>query len=151
MSLADCDCFFCCGPISERKPDKSDGDIQDVVAQDYPERQQDSPPRPMRLSRQPENRKYQADKPSPAKSSGFERARHSGRLSVIVLEQPTQPFLAANASLDPLPWTRPRKQQLVRLTLVVSLAVIMLAEVFQGAPQRAFPKKNEMGKAFAFH
>src|SRR5215472_14201082 len=56
MSLADCDCFFCCAVITERKPDKSDGDIQDVVAQDYPERQQDSPPRPMRLSRQLENR-----------------------------------------------------------------------------------------------
>ena len=56
MSLADCDCFFGCAVISERKPDKSDGDIQDVVAQDYPERQQDSPPRPMGLARQLENR-----------------------------------------------------------------------------------------------
>src|SRR5215467_3996136 len=52
MSLADCDCFFGCAVISERKPDKSDGDIQDVVAQHYPERQQDSPPRPMGLARQ---------------------------------------------------------------------------------------------------
>jgi hypothetical protein len=44
MPLADCDFFFCCAVITERKPDKSDGDIQDVVTQDYPERQQDSPP-----------------------------------------------------------------------------------------------------------
>jgi hypothetical protein len=43
----------------------------------------------------------------------------------------TQPFLASNASLNPLPWTWPRKQQLV---LVIPLAVIMFAEVFQGAP-----------------
>ena len=70
---------------------------------------------------------------------------------MIVLEQPTQPFLASNASLDPLPWTRPRKQQLVRLTLVIPLAVIMFAEVFQGAAQRAFPKQNEMGKTLALH
>ena len=56
MSLADCDCFFCCAVIPEGKPDKSDGDIHDVVAQDYQERQQDSPPRPMCLSRQLKNR-----------------------------------------------------------------------------------------------
>src|SRR5262249_35568016 len=55
MSLADCDGFFYRAVITERKPDKSDGDIQDVVAQNYPKRQQDSPPRPMRLSRQFEN------------------------------------------------------------------------------------------------
>src|SRR5262249_62253676 len=82
---------------------------------------------------------------------GSDRACPSGRLSVIVLEYPTQPLLASNASLDLLLWTRPRKQQLVRLTLVVPLAVIMFAEVFHGAVQRAFPKQNEMGKAFAFH
>jgi hypothetical protein len=44
-----------------------------------------------------------------------------------------------------------RKQQLVRLTLVIPLAVIMLAEVFQSASQRAFTKQNEMGKTFTFH
>src|SRR5215471_10163928 len=47
---------FGCAVICERQPDKSDGDIQEVVAQDYPQRQQDSPPRPMRLSRQLDNR-----------------------------------------------------------------------------------------------
>src|SRR5215469_17032982 len=60
-------------------------------------------------------------------------------------------FLASNASLDLFLWTRPRKQQLVRLTLVIPLAVIMFAEVFQGAAQRAFPKQNEMGKTLALH
>src|SRR5215471_6222084 len=55
MSFADCDCFSRCAVITERKPGQSDGDIQDVVAQDYPQRQQDSPPRPMRLSRQLDN------------------------------------------------------------------------------------------------
>ena len=45
---------------------------------------------------------------------------------MIVLEQPTQTFLTSNASLDCLPWTWPRKQQLVRLTLVIPLAVIQL-------------------------
>src|SRR5215469_12084266 len=60
-------------------------------------------------------------------------------------------FLASNASLDLFLWTRPRKQQLVRLTLVIPLAVIMFAEVFQGAAQRAFPKQNEMGKTLALY
>src|SRR6516225_9776496 len=44
-----------------------------------------------------------------------------------------------------------RQQQNVPLPLVIPLAVIMLAEVFQGAAQRAFPEQNEMGKAFASH
>src|SRR5260370_26925702 len=52
----DRDCFFCCTIISERKPDKSNNDVQDVVAQDCPQRQRDSPPRPLRPLRQLENR-----------------------------------------------------------------------------------------------
>jgi hypothetical protein len=28
MSFVDCDCFFCCVVISEREPDKSDGDYR---------------------------------------------------------------------------------------------------------------------------
>src|SRR6516165_6851567 len=34
---------------------------------------------------------------------------------------------------------------------MIPLTVIMFAEVFQGAAQRAFPEQNEMGKAFASH
>jgi hypothetical protein len=41
--------------------------------------------------------------------------------------------MASNATLGRLRWSRTRKQQLVRLTLVIPLAVIRLAEVFQSA------------------
>jgi hypothetical protein len=65
---------------------------------------------------------------------------------VVVLEQSPQSLLASNSSLSTLWCSRIRKQQRVRFTLVIPLAVIMLAEVFQGAVQRAFPEQNEMGK-----
>ena len=48
-------------------------------------------------------------------------------LLIEVLEQTTQPLLASNASRSTLRWSRPRKQQLVRLTLVIPLAVIVFA------------------------
>src|SRR5215469_3048469 len=47
--------------------------------------------------------------------------------------------------------SRGGEEQSVILTLVVSLFVVMLAEVFHGAAQRAFPKQNEMRKTFAFY
>src|SRR5215469_11465270 len=47
--------------------------------------------------------------------------------------------------------SRGGEEQSVILTLVVSLFVVMLAEVFHGAAPRAFPKQDEMRKTFAFH
>ena len=44
MPLADRDFFFRCAVIGEREPDESHGYVQDVVAQNCPERQLDSPP-----------------------------------------------------------------------------------------------------------
>src|SRR5260370_11443133 len=70
------------------------------------------------------------DNQNTAASNGFAT---SGRLPVVVLEQPAQPLLASNASRRTLRGSRPGQQQLVRLTLVIPLAVIMFAEVFQGA------------------
>jgi hypothetical protein len=67
---------------------------------------------------------------NPASSNGFAT---SGRLLIVVLEQPTQPLLTSNAFRGTLRGSQPGKQQLVRLTLVIPLAVIMFAEVFQGA------------------
>src|SRR6516225_3542972 len=63
----------------------------------------------------------------------LERFATSGRLPIVVLEQPTQPLLTSNASRATLRGSRPGKQQLVRLTLVIPLAVIMFAEVLQSA------------------
>jgi hypothetical protein len=34
---------------------------------------------------------------------------------------------------------------------MISLGVVMFAEVFQGAAQRSLTKQNEMGKTLAFH
>src|SRR5260370_17782828 len=70
------------------------------------------------------------DNQNPAGSNGFAT---SGRLLIIVLEQPTQPLLTSNASRGTLRGSRPGKQQLVRLTLVIPLTVIMFPEVFQAA------------------
>src|SRR5260370_19843744 len=70
------------------------------------------------------------DNQNPAGSNGFAT---SGRLLVVVLEQPAQPLLASNASRRTLRGSRPGKQQLVRLTLMIPLAVIMFAEVFPDA------------------
>ena len=46
---------------------------------------------------------------------------------------------------------RGREEQNVVFALMDAFFVIMFAEVFQGASQRAFPEQNEMGMAFAFH
>ena len=62
MAFADGGCFFCRAVIREVKSDQSDRYVQDVVAQDGPDRQRDSPPRPVRLHRQLENRQNQAEK-----------------------------------------------------------------------------------------
>src|SRR5260370_29757413 len=70
------------------------------------------------------------DNQNPAGSNGFAT---SGRLLVVVLEQPAQPLLASNASRRTLRGSRPGKQQLARLTLVIPLAVIMCPEVFHVA------------------
>src|SRR5215468_7658291 len=67
-------------------------------------------------------RQTSPDHQNPARSNGFST---SGRLLVVVFEQPAQSLLASNAPRGTLWSSRPRKQQLVRLTLVIPLAVIM--------------------------
>src|SRR6516165_7011995 len=71
---------------------------------------------------------------------------------VVVLEKTAQALATVDGSFTTLRQTLPtREQQNVPLPLVVPLAVIMFAEVFQGAAQRGFPKQNEMRKTFALH
>src|SRR6516165_1878072 len=71
---------------------------------------------------------------------------------VVVLEKTTQAFATLDGCFTTLRQIlHTREQQNVPLPLVIPLTVIMLAEVFQGAAQRAFPKQNEMRKTFAFH
>jgi hypothetical protein len=76
MPLADCDGFFCRAGTSEMEPGQSHGYVQEVVAQDCPEWQQDSPPRPLRRHRQLEYRQSQAKKSRPVESGGLERLCH---------------------------------------------------------------------------
>ena len=71
---------------------------------------------------------------------------------VVVLEKTTQAFATLDGGFTTLRLILPtREQQNVPLPLVIPLTVIMLAEVFHGAAQRAFPKQNEMRKTFALH
>ena len=73
MPLADCDGFFCRAGTSAIEPGKSPGYVQEVVAQNCPEWQQHSPPRPLCLHRQLEYRQSQAKKSRPVESGGLDR------------------------------------------------------------------------------
>src|SRR5262249_27476721 len=71
---------------------------------------------------------------------------------VVVLEKTAQAFATLDGCFTTLRQILPtREQQNVPLPLVIPLTVIMFAEVFQGAPQRAFPEQNEMGQTLALH
>src|SRR6516165_3602545 len=93
MPLADCDGFFCRAGISEIEPGKSHGYVQEVVAQDCPEWQQtrhhDHCASTVSLRTAKTTHASPANQ-NPASSHGFAT---SGRLLIVVLEQPTQPVV----------------------------------------------------------
>ncbi len=72
------------------------------------------------------------------------------RLSVIVLQQPAQSLLASH---DPptggVLGICPRKQQLIVFALMISLSLIMFAEVPKGAAQGGFTEQDQLGKTLA--
>ena len=70
------------------------------------------------------------------------RSKYSCGFTVVVLQQPTQPFLALDGPFTLPHMTRHRQEQRIALALMIPLVIIMQVVLGKSMPQGAFPKEN---------
>ena len=74
----------------------------------------------------------------------------SGRLSMVIAQEPAQSLAAPDGSIA-VAVRVPRKQQDVTLPLVIPLSMEILGVFAERPPQRALAKEDHLGQALLLH